>query len=55
MAEEFSEKIIEKVWEYMLLYDTGHLEYKNLVKKAETCRDDFVHPPPSPFSFTTQC
>jgi hypothetical protein len=34
MAEEFKEKLIEKVWEYVFLYDTGHLEYKNLVKNA---------------------
>jgi hypothetical protein len=34
MAEEFNEKLTEKVWEYMFLYDTGHLEYKNLVKIA---------------------
>jgi hypothetical protein len=33
MAEEFTEKLIEKVQEYMFLYDTGHPEYKNLVKK----------------------
>jgi hypothetical protein len=60
MAEEFTEKLIEKVWEYMFLYNTGHPEYKNLVKKAEAWRAfplliDFVHPPPSPFSFTTHC
>jgi hypothetical protein len=59
MAEEFTEKIIEKVREYVFLYDTGHPEYKNLVKIAETqafpLLIDFVHPPPSPFSFTTQC
>jgi hypothetical protein len=35
MAEEFTEKLIEKVREYVFLYDTGHPEYKNLVKKAE--------------------
>jgi hypothetical protein len=35
MAEEFTEKLIEKVQECVLLYDTGHPEYKNLVKKAE--------------------
>jgi hypothetical protein len=39
MAEEFTEKLIEKVREYMFLYDTGHPEYKNLVKKAEAWRD----------------
>ena len=33
MAEEFTEKLIEKVREYVFLYDTGHPEYKNLVKK----------------------
>jgi hypothetical protein len=35
MAEEFTEKLIEKVRECVFLYDTGHAEYKNLVKKAE--------------------
>jgi hypothetical protein len=39
MAEEFTEILIEKVREYVLLYDTGHPEYKNLVKKAEAWRD----------------
>jgi len=34
MAEELTEKLIEKVWEYVFLCDTGHPEYKNLVKKA---------------------
>jgi len=46
MAEEFTEKLIEKVREYVFLYDTGHPEFKNLVKI-------FRVPPPSPFSFTT--
>jgi hypothetical protein len=59
MAEEFIEKLIEKVGEYVFLYDKGHPESKNLVKKAEaqafSLHVDFVHPPPSPFSFTTQC
>jgi hypothetical protein len=39
MAEEFTEKLIEKVREYVFLYDTGYPEYKNLVKKAEAWRD----------------
>jgi hypothetical protein len=60
MAEEFTEKLIEKLREYVFLYDTGHPEYK----KAEAWRDlpeasplliDFVHPPQSRFSFTTHC
>jgi hypothetical protein len=34
MAEEFTEKLIEKVRECVFLYDTGYPEYKNLVKKA---------------------
>jgi len=60
MAEEFAEKLIEEVREYMFLYDTGHSEYKKLVKKAEAWRAfplliDFMHPPSSPFSFTTRC
>ena len=33
MAEEFIEKLIEKVREYVFLDDTGHPEYKNLMKK----------------------
>ena len=39
MAEEFTEKLIEKVGEYVFLYDTGHPEYKNLVKKVQAWRD----------------
>jgi hypothetical protein len=35
MAEELTEKLIEKVREYTFFYDTGHPDYKNLVKKAE--------------------
>ena len=35
MAEEFTEKLIEKVRECVFLYDIGHLEYKNLTKRAE--------------------
>jgi hypothetical protein len=35
MAEEFTEKLIEKMWECVFLNDTGYPEYKNLVKKAE--------------------
>jgi hypothetical protein len=34
MAEKFTEKLIEDVREYVFLYDTGHPEYKNVVKKA---------------------
>jgi len=60
MAEEFTEKLNEKVREYVFLYDTGYPEYKNLVKKAEAWSTfplliDYVHPPPSHFSFTTVC
>ena len=39
MAEEFTEKLIEKWREYVLFYDTVHPEYKNLVKKTEAWRD----------------
>jgi hypothetical protein len=39
MAEEFTEKLIEKLREYVFLYDTGHPEYKNLVKKTEAWTD----------------
>jgi hypothetical protein len=59
MAEECTEKLIEKVQEYVFLYDTCHPGYKNFVKKAEAKAfplfNDFVHPLPPPFSFTTQC
>jgi len=34
MAEEFTEKLFEKVREYVFLYDTGHPDYNNLVKKS---------------------
>jgi len=33
VAEESTEKLIEKVQDYVFLYDTGHPEYKNIVKK----------------------
>jgi hypothetical protein len=39
MAEEFTEKLTEKVREYVFLYDTVQPEYKNLVKKVEAWRD----------------
>jgi hypothetical protein len=39
MAEDFTEKLIEKEREYVFLYDTVHPEYKNIVKKAEAWRD----------------
>jgi hypothetical protein len=40
MAEEFTEKLTEKVREYVFLYDARHPEYKNPVKKkAEAWRD----------------
>ena len=42
MAEEFTEKLIEKVREYVFLYDTGHPEYKNIVEKAEAWRDTYI-------------
>jgi len=58
MAEEFTEKLIEKVREYVFLCTIQVT--LDLVKKAEARRAfsrliDYVHPPPSPFSFTTQC
>ena len=34
MVEEFTEKLTEKVREYVFLYNTGHPEYKNFVEKA---------------------
>jgi hypothetical protein len=52
MAEEFTEKLIEKVREYVFLYGTGH---PVIFAQAFPLLIDFVHPPPSPFSFTTQC
>jgi len=33
MAEEFTEKLIEKVREYVFLYGTGYPDYNKLVKK----------------------
>ena len=39
MAEELTEKLIEKVREYVFLYDPDHPQYKNIVKKAEAWRD----------------
>jgi hypothetical protein len=39
MAQEFTEKLIEKVREYVFLYDTGHPEYKNLLTKSEAWRE----------------
>jgi hypothetical protein len=39
MAQELTEKLIEKVREYVFLYDTGHAEYKNLVTKSEEWRE----------------
>jgi hypothetical protein len=33
IAEEFTEKLIEKLRDCVLLYDTGDPEYKKLVKK----------------------
>jgi len=47
--EEFTEKLIEKVREYVFLYDTV------IFAQAFPLLIDFVHPPSSPFSFTTQC
>jgi hypothetical protein len=35
MAQALTEKLIEKVWKYVFLYDTGHPEYKNLVKNVK--------------------
>jgi len=49
MAGEFTEKLIEKVREYVFLYDTV------IFAQAFPLLVDFVHPSPSPFSFTTQC
>jgi hypothetical protein len=33
MAQELTKKLVEKVQEYVFLYDTGHPEYKSLLKK----------------------
>ncbi|XP_067002372.1 uncharacterized protein [Anabrus simplex] len=38
MAEEV-EKLIEKVREYVFLYDIGHPDYKNVARKAEAWRE----------------
>jgi hypothetical protein len=48
MAEEFTEKLILKVPEYVLYAETVIFAQAFLLI-------DFVHPPPPPFSFTTQC
>jgi hypothetical protein len=39
MARELTEKLIEKVREYVFLYDMGHPDYKNLLKKSEAWRE----------------
>ena len=39
MTEELTEKLIEKVRNYVFLYDRGQPVYKHLVKKAEAWRD----------------
>jgi hypothetical protein len=52
MAEEFTEKLIEKVREYVFLYDKGH---PVIFAQAFPLLVDFAQPPLSPFSFTTHC
>jgi hypothetical protein len=47
--EKLTEKLIEKVWEYAFLNNTV------IFAHAFPLLIDLVHPPPSPFSFTTQC
>jgi hypothetical protein len=37
MAEKFTEKLNAKVLEYVFLYDSGHPEHENLVKKRSLC------------------
>jgi hypothetical protein len=37
MEEEFTEKLIEKVREYVFLYDTGHPEYKRSIFSLISC------------------
>ena len=39
MVEELTEKLIEKVREYVFLYDPGHPQYKNILKKAAGWRE----------------
>jgi hypothetical protein len=39
VRREWRKNSLKKVREYVFLYDTGHPEYKNLVKKAEAWRD----------------
>jgi hypothetical protein len=48
MAEEFTENLTEKVREHVFLYDMV------IFTQAFPLFIDFVHPPPSPFSFTNQ-
>jgi hypothetical protein len=49
MAEEFTDKLIEKVRDYVLLYDTVTFA------QAFPLLIGFMHPPPSSISFTTHC
>ena len=47
MAGELTEKLIEKVREYVFLYDSGHPQYKNILKKlkhAERYRKNWTRP-----------
>jgi len=48
MAEEFTEKLIEKVWEYLRL---SFYAETVIFPQAFPLLIDFVHPPPSPFFF----
>jgi hypothetical protein len=52
MAEEFTEKLIEKVREYVRLKFYAETV---IFAQAFPLLIDFVHPPPSPFSLTTHC
>ena len=49
MAEEFTEKLNENVRKYVFYAEMV------IIAQAFPLLIDFVHPPPSPFSFTTQC
>jgi len=49
MAEEFTEKLIERVRLY------GSYKIQVIFARAFPLLTDFVHPPPSLFSFTTHC
>jgi hypothetical protein len=56
MAEEFTENLIhKKIFEKAILVQLKFYTDTVTFAQAFPVLIDFVHPPPSPFSFTTQC